>query len=108
MMRKYAEGLKWNVNNYIRASELFGITDKARIFKESTEDSFIHLYYDWKNGGDRAIKLISDTYKAYDDAIASIENGIYPVIEGKPKQYIKISSTKVDGVDKYKIELDTS
>lgn len=108
MMAKYAEALKWNVKNYIRASEIFGITDKAPIFKESTDDSFIHLYFDWKNGGERAIKLISDTYKAYDDAIADIADGKCPTIEGKAKQYIKIKSNEIDGTIKYEVEFDSS
>ena len=99
MMSKYAEKLKWNVANYIRVSEIFGITDTAPIFKNSKHDSFIHLYFDWKNGGERAIKLLNDTYVEYENALSKIEKGELPQIDNKYKEYISVRSS----ADKYEV-----
>lgn len=93
MMSRYAEKIRWNVSDYIRTSEIFGITDRAPIFKNSEHDSYIHLYFDWKNGGERAIKLIGDTYAEYDKAMSDVSAGNVPQIDGKFKDYLSVKQT---------------
>jgi len=108
MMSKYAENLKWNVKYFIRTAEIFGITDKAPIFQNSEHYSFIHLFFDWKNGGERAIKLIGETYAAMTGSISvkksdalqkAIDNtGFYAIATSKEmtaaEAYLKYKSKK--------------
>ena len=105
MIDKYAKDLRWKVSSYIRGTDYFGVTDRFPIFESSDHDSYIHLFFDWKNGGERAISLIGDVYAAYDAAVEAVELGKAPRIPSKYGNYL--NAVKLRGRGKrYRIDID--
>ena len=105
MMKKYASLLRWRVDKYVRGTDYFGVTDTFPIFKKSDHDSYIHLYFDWRNGGERAISLIGKVYDAYDEAETAVEAGKVPKIPSKYDEYLKAVKQRGRG-KRYRIEMD--
>ena len=105
MIEKYAKSLRWQVSSYIRGTDYFGVTDRFPIFGSSDHDSYIHLFFDWKNGGERAISLIGNVYAAYDAAVEAVESGKPPHIPSKYGDYL--NAVKLRGRGKrYRIDMD--
>ena len=105
MVNKYSKSLKWHVANYIQGTDYFGVTDQFPIFGTSEHSSYIHLFFDWKNGGERAMNLIEKVYEAYDKAVEAVESGKQPGIPAKYKDYL--SAVKLRGRGKrYRIDID--
>ena len=115
MIEKNINTIKWNVKQHIKHTHLFGITEKMKLFKTSETDSYIHLFFDWKNGGDRAEKLILEVEEALEKAQAQINRGTpveivnkyqkYFIIE-KDKDQKDIKSVRID-YDKLQEDVDT-
>lgn len=105
MMNKYAKDLRWQVGSYIRGTDYFGVTDHFPIFGTSDHDSYIHLFFDWKNGGERAMSLIGKVYAAYDEAVKAVDAGKPPHIPAKYGDYLKAVKLKGRG-KRYRIDMD--
>ena len=94
MMTKHAQDLKWNVRHAIPGTNYFGLTDQGPIFESSTHNSYLHLYFDWKNGGERAMALMNGVQKSCEQANANISQGKKPSIPTKYEDFILIFSPK--------------
>ena len=77
MMFAHMEDVRFKTVCFIPGTNYFGITDKKQLFENSELTCSVHLYYDWKNGGERAITLLEKVYKEkkrIDDAILNSED----------------------------------
>ena len=107
IIEKNRKTIKWNVKQHIKHTHLFGITEKMKLFKTSEIDSYIHLFFDWKNGGDRAEKLILETEEALEKAQAQINQGKPVEIANKYQKYLIIGKdTKSVRIDYRKLQED--
>lgn len=101
MLEEYMYALKFNVLQYIPGTNYFGASREGKLFKNSEITATIHLYYDWKNGGERSITLLEKVYECKaqaDKAIAaketvSIPNDLkeYLVLETKRNRITGVS-----------------
>ncbi len=107
MIEKNRKTIKWNVKQHIKHTHLFGITEKMKLFKTSETDSYIHLFFDWKNGGDRAEKLILEVEEALEKAQAQINQGTAVEIVNKYQKYLIIEKDKDQkGIKSVRIDYD--
>lgn len=60
MQGKHAEAIRLNWKYYLQGRSLFAITDKARIFNNSKEESSVSLYYSLIDGAERADRLLEN------------------------------------------------
>ncbi len=115
MIEKNRKTIKWNVKHRIKHTHLFGITEKMKLFKSSETDSYIHLFFDWKNSGDSTEKLILEAEEALEKAQAQINQGTPVEIANKYRKYLiiekdnnqkDIKSVRID-YDKLQEDVDT-
>ena len=81
MMFEHKEEIRFKSMSFIPGTNFFGITDTKQLFKDSDLKCSVHLYYDWKNGGERAVTLLDKVYsekKKADEAILNKENHAIP------------------------------
>ncbi len=90
MMEKYADTLKWNVDYVLNGEGIFGIKDKVKLFSNSKEEGYAYLLFDGSNGTERALRLISNIFKAHREVQKEIDNGTtisYP--HGTKKYFVE-------------------
>ncbi len=90
IVEAHGNEIKFNVRNKIPGTQLFGITDRFHLFKASREEEYIHLFFDWKNGGERAFKLMEDYEKALASADRALKEGKKLSVPAKFKDIIKL------------------
>lgn len=74
-------GLKFNVQNRIPGAEIFGVTGEDQLFLESKEKESLHLYYDWRNGGERAFAFmgrVDQVIAEAGQALSEKKTAVYP------------------------------
>ena len=81
MLSQFLDSLKFNVRKRIPGEQLFGESSSRQIqlFKDKETKGYVHLYYDWKNGGERAFALMDEV----DAAKESLEQQIQKYNEEK-------------------------
>ncbi len=75
MMKEYADKIRWNVDYILNSKGIFGIKDKVELFSNSNEEGYAYLLFDGSNGTERALRLISNIFEAYEMAQQEIANG---------------------------------
>ena len=91
-MLSRATEVKWNMQNIINRRGVFGVEGAAKLFKSSTSESCVCLYFDGKNGTDRSLKLIDKVFEAEDDIRRQIERGeIPPTIPAGMDKYLSVN-----------------
>lgn len=97
MLEKHCTDVRWQVRNVINDKGIFGITDMAKIFANSSTESCIGLFFDGIGGAQSAIRFICkvlDCFKSVKAAIAAGASSI--TIPPAMKKYIALE--KVNGV----------
>lgn len=91
-MLSRAKEVKWNLNNIVNRKGVFGVCGSAKLFKTSSTESYVCLYFDGANGTDRSLKLIDKVFAAEDDIRRQIEKGeVPPVVPAGMGKYISVS-----------------
>ena len=94
MLMKYGDDICWNLRYMIAKNGLFGISGGPhRLFKEYSDEAYISLYFDAKNGTERKLTLAD---KLFDAAAKAMEN---PDETGKPQipsEYQKYLAVETD------------
>lgn len=100
MLEEYMYALKFNVLQYIPDTDYFGASKEGLLFKDSDIRGTIHIYYDWQNGGERAIHLLEKVYSCKAAAEKDIKAGEPVTIPADLKEYLTIETKgrKVTGV----------
>ena len=91
MMFEHMEDIRFKTMCFIPGTNYFGITDTKQLFEDSDIRCSVHLYYDWKNGGERAITLLEKVYKVKKEASEAILNGESYQIPSDLKQYFTVT-----------------
>lgn len=90
MLKEYWERLRWNVRNLVGRDALFGVSDRKRLFANHPEEAYVTLFFDGRNGTDRAITLLNKVLgavkKAQDDFLA----GKTPVLDEQVERYVNM------------------
>ncbi len=100
MMSKHALDIHWKIDRIVDKNGLFGISDKARIFKEDSEEANIALFFDAMNGTDRSITLLNKFIDALSDARKSISEQREVVIPKELSEYIRYEDGVLKTVDR--------
>lgn len=87
MMFSHMEDIRFKTMCFIPGTNYFGITDRKQLFENSEINCSVHLYYDWKNGGERAVTLLEKVYKEKKNADEAILNGEDYSIDRELKDY---------------------
>jgi len=102
MMKEYWEELRWNVKNLVGRDALFGISDRKRLFHNHGEEACVTLFFDGKNGSERAITLLNKVLAAVKKAQDDFSAGKSPAIPEQIRRYVDMTS----GADGLEIKLD--
>lgn len=92
MLEKYWDKIKCRVDHLVNEDGIFGITEQHRIFRNSSEDDYVSLYYDMNNGTARAGTLISKVLKTKKQMEAELLAGTKPQVPGDMNKYLDVVS----------------
>ena len=90
MMFEHMEDVRFKTICFIPGTNYFGFTDTKQLFDNSSITCNVHLYYDWKNGGERAINLMEKVYRVQKEASEAILNKEDYTVPADLKQYFTI------------------
>ncbi|WP_405297425.1 transposase, partial [Methanobrevibacter sp.] len=96
MVEKHWMKVKVRMNHIVNENGLFGMSERHRIFKKSSPDDFVSIFYDMTNGCARAATLINKVVKAKKEMVAAMADGKKPVPPANLKKYFQITE-KSDG-----------
>lgn len=82
--------LKFNVQNRIPGAEIFGLTCQGQLFLKSKEQEYLHLYYDWRNGGERAFAFMDHVDQVIAEAGQALSEKKQPAIQAKYKDIVSV------------------
>ena len=91
---EYAEEIRWKVNHIVSERGVFGISCRDKLFKNHDECSYINLYFDGINGGERAVSLIKNVLKYRDEITQNCQKEGGPSIPAQVKKYLKVTTVK--------------
>lgn len=91
MMENHMYGVRFNTMCFIPGTNYFGITDRKQLFQGSDIACDVHLYYDWKDGGERAVTLLEKVYKVKKEAQEAIGNNEDYQIPSELGKYFNVS-----------------
>jgi len=76
---------------------VFGIVEKVKLFSSYPDEAYVGLFYDSKNGRERASHLIRKIRKCLRAADVSIRSGVKPDIPSDLKKYIDLTLNEAEG-----------
>ncbi len=91
MLDKYWETIKCRVDHLVNDDGIFGISEQHRIFRTSSENDYVSLFYDMNNGTARAFTLISKVLTAKKKMEGEINAGIRPQVPAEMKKYLDVT-----------------
>lgn len=91
MLAEYWEKLRWNVRNLVGKDALFGISDRKRLFHNHTDEAYVTLFFDGRNGTERSVTLLNKVLAAVKKVQDDFAAGKVPVLPEQTKRYISMS-----------------
>ena len=91
MVEKHWQEIKARVDHLVNENALFGMSEQHRIFKKSSPNDFVNVFYDMTNGCARAAVLISKVVKAKKEMDAAAERGEKPAPPAQLRKYFRIT-----------------
>lgn len=79
--------LRFRFDRMVDGTHLYGETRKTRIFKNDEKEHYIHLFYDWKNGGNSTDCFIDKIRKQMAENAKAKEHGEKPIMAKGLKEY---------------------
>ena len=59
LFERHGAEVRWNVRNILNKNGIFGTTDKAKIFANSSKENCIGLFFDGLSSAPRAVRFIN-------------------------------------------------
>lgn len=98
MMEEYADLIRWKAAYCVGDNGLFGITEKKKVFRNSSEEAYINLYFDGANGSERSVSLTKKIRENAREIQARIDKGETGTVPSNMKKYLSIE--QVGGISK--------
>lgn len=87
LFERHGAEVRWNVRNILNKNGIFGTTDKAKIFANSSKENCIGLFFDGLSSAPRAVRFIN---KVLDCSMALRAE----IAAGKPKVNVPVAMKK--------------
>ena len=104
MLGRYAEDIRWKVNNVVSEAGIFGMKSEGKVFGNHAEEAYLYLYYDGVNGTDRCVRLIQKVLHGADEIKKVIASGEKPSVPKGLGSYLEVKKEGSGYTLKYKYD----
>ncbi len=99
MFKEYAEEIFWKTKYLVGYGGIYGITKGPRkIFGNYSDEAFIGLFFDGKNGFERKVTLSDKILSAKDEAEEQIAHGVKPSVSAEMSSYLEVVTVTEESV----------
>ena len=105
MFDRHCNEVRWQVRSVINKQGIFGITDKAKIFANSTKENCIGLFFSGLSGSPSAVRFINKVLDCAEELRSEITAGKADVtVPASMKKYLEIA--EADGRKEVRFRYD--
>ena len=90
MMAAHGADVRWNVRNLVGKGGLFGVSSRARLFKDHPLEANATLFFDARNGAERSVTLLDKVLDAVAAARTMLREGRTPSVPVPLARYVSV------------------